>query len=303
MPQFGPQLSPFHATTYRYQFEITATLPASLIRLGEGAANLLDPKTKALVLRGALATSLVPPMRAKITQAAFNVNTFRRNYARRLAGAVNMRRMNFRRGDPRPAVAVVRKYLRAANQMDAIRARGDARSLASAKRVLAVAREQFRRQLQPPHPAKNRLPHGQFRTLAFKVLEMIADLSHAKTVIIPGGVKVGMGNLAELNAIRTPSATDELTGIATTSYRATLWKHLEFGTGVFATDKSLQLPRHRLPNGGWWYGRAKGQALELRGSRPMKMLGDPLRAIQQQPGAVKFYTDVYALVDRALFGD
>jgi hypothetical protein len=294
----------FHATHYRFNFKITQQLPESLERLRQGALSLSKPSTAGLLLKAAATDTLLVAYRRRFLQTALppNMGVLRKRFLGALPGMVNMRRENLQRGDPRMSGGIVNRYLRAAQRVDSARARGDAKMLATAKVSMQSARERLRVALKPPRPSKRPLPNGQFRRLALRVLELIADISQAQTFAHSTGVVLGIGDVDLLDRIRTPSATQALTGKATKSSRNILWRHLEFGTGAFSTDPSSQAARHRLPGGGWWYGRSKSRSLHLRGSRAGHFMGDPARNLRHQPESIRFFSSVHELMTKALFG-
>lgn len=267
---------------------VAQQLPPSLERLRAGALALSKPETAGILLKAAATETLLA--------------AYRRRFLAALPGMVNMRRENFRRADPVVARAVNRRFLEASQRYNDAQVRGTAKAVAESRAVLDYAREAVRRALKPQRASKRPLPHGQFRRLALRVLDLVADVHQAEVFVARGQVVLGIGNLAALEMIRTPSATRELTGHDTASTRDVLWRHLEFGTGAFATDPKARLPGHRLAGGGWWYGRSAEQSLELRGSKAGKMMGDPARKLPHQPESARFRAVLFQFMNSILFG-
>lgn len=117
------------------------------------------------------------------------------------------------------------------------------------------------------------LATGKYRELALQVLRLVADASAmAEQSSGDGGMKLGIGHLATLERIRTPSATPMIAQHPTSSRMSTFWKHLEFGTGVYASRRTKRAnagSRFRdRATGGWWYGPRAGSGILLKGSRP-----------------------------------
>lgn len=107
---------------------------------------------------------------------------------------------------------------------------------------------------------------GGFRN---RMKQVYAEL-FTKPINIPGSRGVGFGEMTGLTAIRTPSHTNP-----TTSPYSTMWKQLEFGTGVFAVEAGGPLARttgdFKEADGSWWYGRRTENGftgLHFKGTRP-----------------------------------
>jgi hypothetical protein len=77
-----------------------------------------------------------------------------------------------------------------------------------------------------------------------------------------GDLGIGLGNLPELETPpdgRTPSYTEVVKGRRTRSKFTVMWRHLEFGTGVYGTFPGVG------PRGGWFYGEL-GRGLHIKGA-------------------------------------
>lgn len=125
---------------------------------------------------------------------------------------------------------------------------------------LAKAVEATNTRLQ--NPPENPLSTGEFRPRMWEVIRLLTSVNEMGLSVSKHGVAVGIGPLRALNAIQTPSATELLTGSPTQSQRTSLWRQLEFGTGVYAQPVSK----------GWRYGR---KGLLIRGARGANALRLP----------------------------
>lgn len=264
--------------------------PLELTLLKEGALLLANSDVASRILRAAAAETLM--------------EAYRKRFLAALPGMVNTRREHRRRRDARLTGAVRQQFLKAARRVDMAELGGDAAAISSARANLQRIREDVRRSVKPPNPSRRPLPHGMFRGLAMRVLELVSDVYKQRTFMSGNDVVLGIGSLSALDRIRTPSATQKLTGSPTTSPRSILWRHLEFGTGAFSTRPQDQSQEHRLPSGGWWYGKSPDESLELRGSRPGKFMFDPARkaahALPYEADSVRFQSVLYQMITRVL---
>jgi hypothetical protein len=143
---------------------------------------------------------------------------------------------------------------------------------------------------------------GYFRALAHRILRETSDAAAIQNRGAYGAaaantLNLGIGSIADLERIETPSA------VYSRSKFNILWRHLEFGTGAYRTDKSVNAASpYRLPSGGWWFGKSKGQALHLRGSKPVGALRDPKTKLPYQADALRFRSVFAALMRDALSG-
>lgn len=151
----------------------------------------------------------------------------------------------------------------------------------------------------------HKLSSGLFRTLTFKVLSALTDLTLLGAHTTATGVLVGVGRQDRLEQFETPSATEFALGLGPTGSKyKSLWRHLEFGTGVHrgampkAPTRYNAFPQANAgnigasgvegstwapsveesagvhPPGSWWYGKTPQDALVLRGSRGVHVLRD-----------------------------
>lgn len=96
------------------------------------------------------------------------------------------------------------------------------------------------------------------------------------------GVSIGAAPRAYINLLETPSATVLLSGKRSSSPFKVLWRHLEFGTGVYSSKHQSRLlgetpggGRFKQSDGSWLYGRpgANGDGgLRVLGAMPMHFL-------------------------------
>lgn len=110
---------------------------------------------------------------------------------------------------------------------------------------------------------------------------------------------VGLGPLAELESIETP--TGNRSGV-TNSRMTTLWRQLEYGTGIYALDKSVNADsefKEPSGDGEWWWGPERGAGVLVAGSMPINALlaGVPL---DQRPETEEFIKELRALLAQAL---
>lgn len=141
------------------------------------------------------------------------------------------------------------------------------------------------------------LSTGQFRVRALEVLRALTDASLLEVHTTDDGVLLGIGKLAELENIQTPSATPQLTGHPTASSMTTLWRQLEFGTGVYArTAGGPRSPK------GWWYSPHPGTGLRLMGAQGVHAVFDAATGLPYHRDAVEFEEVFAGLLGRALAG-
>lgn len=134
------------------------------------------------------------------------------------------------------------------------------------------------------------------RRMALKILE---EMQFVESFGLVGdGLTLGIGNLNQLEQYETPSATSALTGQPTKSRYKVLWRHLEFGTGLYRKDawniagnrtgnpgpygpgrwgtpdgqrQGLNI-RSGAPRRAWFYGKDLRNGLLLGGTEPMNFL-------------------------------
>jgi hypothetical protein len=113
---------------------------------------------------------------------------------------------------------------------------------------------------------------NRFRTSLLALLSALTDSSFVEGRVVDRGVAVGVGPLALLDRIQTPSATAALSGAGTYSRYRTFWRHVEFGTGIMRSAAKDKRNPGVGPKDTWWYGRVRAQSLHLAGTAPMNFL-------------------------------
>lgn len=176
------------------------------------------------------------------------------------------------------------------------------RGFAGAEKKVRKAEEKLTRALDRK-VSESPLSTGMFRPLALQVLRLVSEVATLGSGVDQNAVHLGIGNLDLLNAIHTPSATPMLTGHDTASAMDTLWKHLEFGTGVYSTLKNANPgSKHRAKDGGWWYGPHPGFGLHLLGSQGGHFLFDAATGVPYHADALRFEEEFGQHFLRALAG-
>lgn len=152
------------------------------------------------------------------------------------------------------------------------------------------------------------LSSGQFRKRALQVMEIFTDPSLIQTSVGPNSVSAGIGSLPMLNAIETPSATEYVLhkGHTTSPYNV-LWRHLEFGTGVYSHnafaggDKPASRFNEHLHGGLWYYGKTlKTAPLILHGSEGIQSLFGPKGVVSK---SLEFIAAVERELNKVLLGN
>lgn len=144
------------------------------------------------------------------------------------------------------------------------------------------------------------LSTGMFRPLALQVLQLMTTVGNLGVSQTGDSVSVGIGYLPALDQIKTPSATPFLTGNPTRSSMNVLWRHLEFGTGIYAT-KVVTDGANKTSKGRWWYGPRPGRGLQLKGSKGVHAIFDG-KGVPYEPDALRFETVFASMFARALLG-
>jgi hypothetical protein len=290
-----------------YTASITFIPPAGMDRVREGALSLADPMTAGLVLRAAMVETLLV--------------AYQQRYLAGLPGAVNMRRDRLGKNvaDPKVPRKLRNSLIAAYTQLRLASETGNRKAITTAQQQLKTIRQSVHSLLKMKRRAKKPFPSsGTFRQLALALLEASTGSAHISLHATGDTVVAGIGLISYLDSIKTPSATQYLNAqssvfdddedsaqggaAGTQSDRDILWRHLEFGTGAFAVDKSVQHPTYRLPSGGWWYGKSPDRSLHLLGSKPIAALRDPATRLPYAPESLKFRKVFAQMMAAALFG-
>lgn len=109
-----------------------------------------------------------------------------------------------------------------------------------------------------------------FTTLMAQVIDLITDEQRIGIVKGSGSILFGIGEIPALNDLDpTPSWA---AGGSKSAFNV-MWRHLEFGTGVYSKLPSANSDsKYSETDGSWWFGKKRGQGLHLRGSLPGNFL-------------------------------
>jgi hypothetical protein len=129
---------------------------------------------------------------------------------------------------------------------------------------------------------------AMMRDRALQVLDYLTNPQYLGAPKMAGGDSVySAGRLDLLETIKTPSATRKLMQKETGSQYDILWRHLEFGTGIYASKAQVMGQQNLAGNdayknadGSWWYGppnsgTQRKRGLLVRGSSPMNVMWGP----------------------------
>lgn len=156
--------------------------------------------------------------------------------------------------------------------------RGSPRTYQKAVQDLVKHQDAYLKSLQRLTNGNEKSSHylssGLFRSRALDVMsEFVGDPKIRMNS--EGQFSVGIGDLGHLEGIKTPSATEYvLKRGRTNSKYDILWRHLEFGTGVYSdVQRESSKWNEGFTSGEWYYGRNRASArLLLHGSRGVHSL-------------------------------
>lgn len=117
------------------------------------------------------------------------------------------------------------------------------------------------------------LSSGLFRRRSVEVMH--AFLQDPQITRTADGLNVGIGDLSDLEGIKTPSATEYVLQRGRTGSKYDiLWRHLEFGTGVFSqVQRETSKWNEGFTGGEWYYGQHRSRPrLILKGSEGVHSL-------------------------------
>jgi hypothetical protein len=117
------------------------------------------------------------------------------------------------------------------------------------------------------------LSSGLFRQRSVEVMH--AFLQDPQITQTSEGLNIGIGDLGDLEGIKTPSATEYVLHRGRTGSKFdVLWRHLEFGTGVFSqVQRANSKWNDGFTGGEWYYGQHRARArLVLKGSEGVHSL-------------------------------
>jgi hypothetical protein len=272
MPEFVPR-------TVRLKLGVVPKFPKELEELLKRLSPLVDsPELLQRILRAAAAETLLA--------------AYRKRFLNNFAGALDMQRAGKKRKDPDLGRSVKRaqKTLNTlAEEINQAHLSGEPtgdleKKMRKAEEALVEAYDK--------HFGGSDLDTGMFRPLAMQVLGLLTTLNNVGQDVSDSAVKLGIGHLPTLDAIKTPSATPMLTGKQTKSRMNVLWRHLEFGTGVYASKGTKNK---------WWYGPRRGAGIHLKGSKGVNALYDG-RGVPYEADALRFESVFANMLTRALRG-
>jgi hypothetical protein len=265
--------------TLRVKFD-TAGLDSTLEKLDQLIAN---PMLIAQLLRQAVAETLLTAYRKRFLdnfEAVLSPEHSKNN--KRLAES------------PTAADAKV-KLVNAYQELAQADSSGDAGALKLAATKIRRLNERLVKASANPG-GQSDLSTGQFREMALGLLRTLTDASLVTTQVEDNTISVGIGYLPALEAVETPSATPKLTGHPTASKLTSMWRQIEFGTGIYS----------KLPGGargvGWWYGPHPGVGLQMLGARGVQAVFDAATGLPYEKDALQFEEVFAGLLGRALAG-
>jgi len=147
------------------------------------------------------------------------------------------------------------------------------------------------------------LSTGKFRELALAIINLMTEVESVGMGATSDSVMLGIGPLNRLNQIETPSATPHMAGHDTSSQMTTMWRQLEFGTGIYASGDPEGNPGSPFKDGdgSWWYGKKKGFGLHLLGT-PGAHVAYDMDGVAYESDALKFQSVFAGLFFGAIRG-
>lgn len=127
------------------------------------------------------------------------------------------------------------------------------------------------------------------RRRSLQIMQLMTDAGQIRMEQTANGLMVGIGSQRKVLNVRTPSATEFALkkGRSNSRYQH-LWRHLEYGTGVYSKDpeggdnkRATRYNHMSLPPWHWAYSKNPPKGLVLRGSRGMHVLRDEKGAERQ----------------------
>lgn len=121
---------------------------------------------------------------------------------------------------------------------------------------------------------------GLMQQRQLQVLRLLTSPSQVQmTMNEYGNATAVIGNMMALEAVETPSASPIISAkgrLTSLSPHKTLWRHMEFGTGVYKRLSNKLNPVKKTPfqnpDGSWYYGKGRRAGLQVLGSEPMRFL-------------------------------
>lgn len=258
------------------------------------ASYALIPENWARLLRNAITDTILRKVRERYIHAMYNAVEMETQKS------VKKRKRNH---------TLMARYQQAHDALTTAHLSGDLEGVERARKNIGRLNRALRRALNVSENgteiAGSELSTGLYRVYLMKVLALMTDPSLvSQQVISQDMVRVGFGAHKLLDPIETPSATPKLTGKQTTSPYRTMWRQVEFGTGVYGKDPGAARKATRYQIGStrmWAYSRNPPNGLVLRGTKGVHALRD--QAGGNYPDDLKTFVDVFtAQLAKALGG-
>lgn len=126
---------------------------------------------------------------------------------------------------------------------------------------------------------------GQFSKALESLKSLIGTPEQLAPITLPGGqIGVGFLDVSRLDQIKTPTASPQ-----TKSRMNILWRHVEFGTGLFRKrgPEVINVAAHQAGGGAWWYPRGR----QWRNPGPLKVRGSYPGNFVKTAAGLPFETD------------
>ena len=245
-----------------YEVEVGFVPNPEMLQFVERLDELLkDPKTLNRVLAVAAADTIVTAIRERF-----------------MAGLPEALKMHLADRPPPTAASVDRqleKQLRdAMSGLTKARAAGVPSKIDLAERRVRRLFDSYQRQLTG-NAQRRGGRRSNYARLVSRAMQVFSEMTAMTGLTGDSTARtVGIGNLEQLEQIETPTANRSG---RTTSPMRTLWRHLEYGTGVFASYPQVNAGSHykssKLPGAWWWGPRAsRRRGVLVAGSTPVAAL-------------------------------
>lgn len=294
---------------------------------GEQLVAFLDnPVALSQLLRQAVAQTILKNIRQRFVQGLPNAMEMQ-SVPNAIKGHSDQKRA---RRNRRRDEAFMERVIKMQEAISEHELNGDHAMAASGRAKFVELQQEWYEELNTDPKGGAITPHelssGLFRQYAQRILSMMTDAASMGTSVgDDGSIIVSIGNAQALNAIKTPSATEHVLKRGKTgSSLNIMWRHLEFGTGIYGTDPygSIQGSHRKATRannahrksildgadaepgqdvsgvqpGMWWYSRNPPNGLLLKGSKGVHALrdrnnlvyGDDVTLLEQTFGRLMF---------------
>ncbi len=193
----------------------------------------------------------------------------------------------------RTAGARITNNLRAASaKLSKAQMAGNYEMAIRARRELRAAQKAMSKALDRPKEAGRLGPGNVFRPAVYKLMALFTQAGYMG---IRKGEGVGIGPRRKVMALETPSATKHLTGMDTASDMTSLFRQVEFGTGVYGTDPEGNSTALYEYDRGWIYGKDPHQGLRIKGVQPAHVLWQEAKA-PWGPDRVRLHDELVRII-------